>query len=103
MIGGGSELTPGSGYEATAKRFDSVAMQIAIGKEDILEDSSPVNGIVEVPVFPYVELRRWISWMEHYFVRKGLTDLEKLHMVDGLLMEKRLSILFVFKFEVGKR
>ncbi|KAJ4883583.1 hypothetical protein Rs2_33676 [Raphanus sativus] len=85
MIGGGSELTPGSGYEATAKRFDSVAMQIAIGKEDILEDSSPVNGIVEVPVFPYVELRRWISWMEHYFVRKGLTDLEKLHMVDGFI------------------
>uniref|UniRef100_A0A0D3A9E4 Retrotransposon gag domain-containing protein n=1 Tax=Brassica oleracea var. oleracea TaxID=109376 RepID=A0A0D3A9E4_BRAOL len=39
-------------------------------------------GIVEVPMFPNVELR-W--WMEDYFVRKQLTDFEKLHMAGGFI------------------
>ncbi|KAL0700646.1 hypothetical protein Bca4012_056768 [Brassica carinata] len=72
--------------KATAEQFDSVATQIAtIGTEAKLEDSSPVMGIVEVPVFPYVGLRQWISWMEHYFARKGLNEFEKLHMADGFI------------------
>ena len=43
-------------------------------------------GIVEVPVFPYVELREWISWMEDYFVRKRLNEFEKLHMAYGFIV-----------------
>lgn len=43
--------------KATAERFDSVEKQIApIGMAEKLEDSSPVNGIVTVPVFPDVAL-----------------------------------------------
>ncbi|KAL0877946.1 hypothetical protein Bca101_027652 [Brassica carinata] len=42
-------------------------------------------GMVEVPVFPYVELREWISWMEDYFIRKRFTDFEKLHMAYGFI------------------
>ncbi|KAL0729057.1 hypothetical protein Bca4012_025150 [Brassica carinata] len=42
-------------------------------------------GIVVVPLFPDVELQQWISWMENYFDRKGLTDFEKLHMAHGFI------------------
>ncbi|KAL0729128.1 hypothetical protein Bca4012_025221 [Brassica carinata] len=47
-------------------------------------------GIVEVPVFPYVELREWISWMEDYFIRKRLTDFEKLHIFGEKLREAEI-------------
>ncbi|WZZ12895.1 hypothetical protein YC2023_105984 [Brassica napus] len=70
--------------KATAERLDSVEKQIAT----IGEDSSAVMGIVTVPVFPDVDLRQWISWMEHYFARKGLTDFEKLHMAYGFIVDE---------------
>ncbi|WZY85681.1 hypothetical protein YC2023_032065 [Brassica napus] len=71
-------------YKATAEQLDSVEKQIAT----IGEDSSAVMGIVTVPVFPDVDLRQWISWMEHYFARKGLTDFEKLHMAFGFIVDE---------------
>ena len=70
--------------KATAERLDSVEKQIVT----IREDSSAVMGIVTVPVFPDVDLRQWISWMEHYFARKGLTDFEKLHMAYGFIVDE---------------
>ncbi|WZZ07638.1 hypothetical protein YC2023_093559 [Brassica napus] len=70
--------------KATAERLDSVEKQIAT----IGEDSSAVMGIVTVLVFPDVDLRQWISWMEHYFARKGLTDFEKLHMAYGFIVDE---------------
>ena len=70
--------------KATAEQLDSVEKQIAT----IGEDSSAVMGIVTVPVFPDVDLRQWISWMEHYFARKGLTDFEKLHMAYGFIVDE---------------
>uniref|UniRef100_M4DDQ7 Uncharacterized protein n=1 Tax=Brassica campestris TaxID=3711 RepID=M4DDQ7_BRACM len=73
--------------KATAERLDSVEKQIAT----IGEDSSAVMGIVTVPVFPDVDLRQWISWMEHYFARKGLTDFEKLHMAYGFIVDEAES------------
>ncbi|KAF3522051.1 hypothetical protein F2Q69_00049113 [Brassica cretica] len=75
--------------KAMAERFDSVENPIAtIGTEEKLEDSSAIMGIVMVPVFPDVDLRQWISWMEHYFARKGLNDFEKLHMAHGFIVDE---------------
>ncbi|KAF2594126.1 hypothetical protein F2Q70_00044807 [Brassica cretica] len=70
--------------KATAERLDSVKKQIVT----IREDSSAVMGIVTVSVFPDVDLRQWISWMEHYFDWKGLTDFEKLHMAYGFIVDE---------------
>ncbi|KAJ4885560.1 hypothetical protein Rs2_35653 [Raphanus sativus] len=54
-------------------------------------------GIVEVLVFPYVELREWISWMEDYFDRKGHTDFEKLHMAHGFIWGEAESYIYSLK------
>ncbi|CAH8361883.1 unnamed protein product [Eruca vesicaria subsp. sativa] len=45
-------------------------------------------GIVVVPLFPDVELQQWISWMENYFDREGLTDFEKLPMAHGFIVDE---------------